>query len=59
MREQEKVGPGGRGTAGAGGRTEGGRRVLEGLRRLWRQECIGAFSVYSDAGGDLDVCTWV
>ena len=31
---------------------QGGQRVLEGLRR---QECIGTFNVYSNAGGDLDV----
>ena len=27
--------------------------VLEGLRRLWRQEYIGVFSVHSDAGWRL------
>ena len=32
-----------------------GQQVLEGLRRLRRQEFSGAFSVHSDAGGDLDV----
>ena len=35
---------------------EEGQRVLEGL---WRQECIGVFSVHSDAAGDLDVRTRV
>ena len=35
-------------------RGNGGERwVLEGLRRLQRQECIGAFSVHSDAGGRI------
>ena len=53
-REQEKLGLRGGGTSGAAGTSEGGRRVLEGLPRLRRQECIGAFSVHSDAGGDLD-----
>ena len=30
----------------------GERQVPEGLPKLWRQECIGTFSVHSDAGGD-------
>ena len=38
---------------------EWGQRVLEGLRRLWRQECIDAFGVHSNASGDLDVWTRV
>ena len=53
--ETEKRGLRGGRTAGAGGTTEGGRLVLEGLQRLRRQGCIGAFSVQSDASGDLDV----
>ena len=51
-REREKLGlQGGRtaeplrvGTAGTGGAAEGAQQELEGL---WRQEYIGAFSVYS------------
>ena len=41
------------GTAGAGEATEGEHQVLEGLRSLWRQVCIGVFSVHSDAGWRL------
>ena len=66
-REQEKLGLRGgrqagtlrRGDSGAGGAAEGGQRVLEELRRLQRQECIGVFIVHSDAGGDLHVRTRV
>ena len=50
------AGPLGEGTSGAGGAAEGERRVLEGLRMLRRQECIGAFSVHSDAGWRLGRC---
>ena len=56
-REQEKLGVQGGKKAGplrrgaTGGAAEGERRVLEGLRRLWRQEYIGAVSVHSYAGG--------
>ena len=39
------------------GLAEGGRRVLGKLWRLRRQDCIGAYSVHGDAGGDLDVRT--
>ena len=59
--EGRKLNSWGEGTAGAGGGAEGERRVLEGLRRLQRQECTGAFSVHvhRDAGGDLEVRTRV
>ena len=33
-----------------GGAAEGEQHVLEGLRRLWRQVCIGAFSVHLGLG---------
>ena len=48
-----KFGPRGGGTAGAGGAAEGEQQVLNRLWRLWWQRCIGAFSVHSDAGGDV------
>ena len=57
--EGRKFGPWGGGTAGAGGAAEGEHQVLKRLWRLWRQQCIGAFSVHSDAGGDVDVRTGV
>ena len=41
-------------TAGIGGASQGKQRVLGALRR---QECIGAFGVHSNAGGNLDVRT--
>ena len=31
------------------------QRAVERLQRSWKQECIGAFSVHNDAGGDLEV----
>ena len=46
LRAGRKVGPLRRGTAGGG----------VGYWRLWRQECIGAFSVHSDAGWRLGRC---
>ena len=46
-------------TAGTGGAEEGEHWVLMGLQRLPRQEYVGAFSVHSNAGGDLDLRTRV
>ena len=54
--KEGKLGPLVGGTTGAAGAAEGECRVLEGLQRLWRQECIGAFSVHSDAGWRLGRC---
>ena len=50
--EGGKLGPCGGGTAGTGGAAEREQQALEELWRLKRQECIGALSVHSGAGGD-------